>query len=117
MFRKYVNIIGVILTATITNIAAANTLQAVVANVTATGTYSSGAIFVLFDRAISSCSGDGRIDLGANHPAKTQMLSIAMTAFASGKAVVIHPGSCNGSTPIFGDVGDSYFFLTNEKPQ
>ena len=84
----------------------------VIANVTGTGTYEDGSIFVFFDRQISSCSGTTRVDLAANHDAKEQVLSIAMTAFVSGRMVSVHPGSCNGAVPDFGPTGDSYLYLT-----
>ena len=94
----------------------ANSMGPVVAKVTGTGTYDDGAIYIFFDRAVSSCTAAGRLDLSSTHPAKDQVLSLAMTAFASGKSVKVHPGSCNGSTPEFGSVGDSYLYLTNEEP-
>ncbi|MCU7829569.1 MAG: hypothetical protein KZQ85_10930 [Candidatus Thiodiazotropha sp. (ex Myrtea sp. 'scaly one' KF741663)] len=105
-----------ILFLTVVGAVEANTLPSVKANVTGVGTYETGAIFVFFDRAISSCSGSVRIDLEPTHDAKTQVLSIAMTALASGKAVRIHPGSCDGDTPIFGSLGDSFIYLTNQLP-
>ena len=94
----------------------ANTMGGVTAKVTGTGTYDDGSIYIFFDRQISSCSTTSRLDLVATHPAKEQVLSIAMTAFVSGKSVNIHPGSCGGESPVFGTVGDSYFYLTNANP-
>ena len=92
----------------------ANTLGPVVAKVIGTGTYDDGSIFVFFDRQISSCSENStRLDLLHSHPAKEQVLSIAMTAFVSGKSVTVHPGSCSGNFPAFDTVGDSFMFLTN----
>lgn len=91
-----------------------NTMGPVTAKVIGTGTYDDGSIYIFFDRTISTCRTEGRIDLAAEHPAKEQVLSIAMTAFVSGKSVRIQAGSCVGDNPKFGTVGDSYFYLTNE---
>lgn len=94
------------------SVVGANTMPGVVAKVTGTGTYATGAIYVFFDRTISSCNTVGRLDLSADNPAKDQVLSIAMTACASGASVKVHPGTCNGTRPEFGVTGDSYFHLT-----
>ena len=91
----------------------ANDMSAVVAKVTGTGTYDDGSIYVFFDRAISSCTTTGRLDISADHPANRNILSIAMAAFMSGKNVKIHPGSCDGNRPVFGNQGDSYLYLTD----
>jgi hypothetical protein len=85
----------------------------ITAYVTATGTYSDGSVYVFFDRQISSCNESGRLDIPASHPALKNILAIAMTAFAAGKMVRVHPGSCNGTTPQFTLTGDSYFYLTS----
>lgn len=91
--------------------ASANTLPALNAIVTAAGTYPSGAIYVFFDRPISSCSSSQRIDLPNEHPAKRQVLAVAMLALATGKSVTIHPGACDGPTPAFDQRGDAFFYL------
>ena len=114
--KKRLHLLIVTLAILSANIATANTLPAVVAKVTGVGTYDNGAIYVFFDRAISSCNSAGRIDLGTSHVAKQQVLAIAMTAFTAGKSVKVHPGSCDGSKPKFEDIGDSYFYLTNDNP-
>ena len=89
-------------------VALCNTLPPVVAHVVGTGTYTDGSIYVFFDRPISSCSAAGRLDIPVSHPALKNILAIAVTAFASGSAVRIHPGSCGGTVPIFSVEGDSY---------
>lgn len=94
----------------------ANTMPAVTAYVSDVGTYEDGSIYVYFDRQISSCGTTTRLDIADSHPAKTQVLSIAMAAFLSGKPVRIHPGSCAGGLPAFGSEGDSYFYLTSSIP-
>lgn len=83
----------------------------VTTTITGTGTYDDGSIYIFFASAISGCSTEDRLDIAANHPAKDQILAIAMTAFTSGKSVRIRPGGCIGSTPNFGTVGDSFFYL------
>ena len=99
----------------ISNIAFANTLGSVDARVTGTGAYADGSIYIFFDRNISSCNSNptGRLDIEATHPARTQILSIAMTAFTSGTLVKVHPGLCNGSNPYFGTGKSSFIYLTN----
>jgi len=90
----------------------ANTMGAVLAKVTGTGTYANGSIYVFFDRQISSCStDDGRIDIAATSPARDQILSVAMTAFVSGRSVKIRPASCDGQTSVFD--GYSYLYLSD----
>lgn len=98
-----------------TTLSHANTSPAIVAKVTGTGTYGDGAVYVFFDRPIASCSNKGRLDFSATHPAKKNILSIAMTAFISGKPVKVRPESCDGSKAVFSESGNSYFYLTNEK--
>ncbi len=93
-------------------LASANSLGAVTAKVNGTGTYDDGAIYIFFDRQISSCNTSGRLDIPAGHPARTQLLSLAMTAFSSDANLRIHPGSCAGGVPVFGTAGDSYMYLT-----
>lgn len=93
-----------------------NTLPAVVAHVTGAGTYNDGSIYVFFDRPISSCSDAARIDLVSSHSAREQVLSLAMTALVSGRAVVVHPGGCSGTAPVFGPEGDSFIYLTILSP-
>ena len=90
----------------------ANTMSAVLAKVTGAGTYADGSVYVFFDRPISSCStGNGRIDIAAGSPARDQVLSIAMTAFVSGRSVKIRPASCDGQSSVFD--GSSYFYLSD----
>lgn len=84
---------------------------AVVAKVNAVGTYDDGSIYIYFDRAISDCSATNRLDVAADNPSVKNVLSIAMTAFATGSNVEINPGSCSGEKPQFTTTGDSYFYL------
>jgi len=93
-----------------------NTLPPVVAYVVGAGSYPDGSIYIFFDRTISSCKSAGRLDLPASHPALKIVFGIAVTAFTSGSAVRIHPGSCAGSEPVFSSEGDSYFYLTKDLP-
>ena len=110
---KYSGFIALML---LSSLAFSNNLGPVVAKVAGTGVYDDGAIYVFFDRPISSCSSNRRLDLEVNHPAGQQILSLAMAAFVSGRSVMIHPGSCSGSSPEFGAIGDSFFYLTSQEP-
>ncbi len=104
-------IIGIVLLLTAFS-ASANTMGAVLAKVTGTGTYANGSIFVFFDRQISSCStDDGRIDIAASSPARDEVLSVAMAAFVSGRSVKIRPASCDGQSSVFD--GFSYIYLSD----
>jgi len=94
----------------------ANATNSVIAKVTGVGVYGNGAVYVFFDRAISSCTTASRMDLPTHHPAKKYVQSIAMTAFATRKSVKVHPSSCDGNTPKFDSSDESYFYLTNDNP-
>lgn len=91
-----------------------NTAPPVIAYVSNVGTYGSGAVFVYFDRPISSCGSTTRLYLHAAHAARKEVLSIAMTAFLTGAQVKVHPGGCSGVYPTFDTADDSYIYLTAE---
>ena len=79
--------------------------------VTGAGTYGDQSIYVFFADAISGCSDTLRIDLAANHPARDNVYTIAVTAFATGAPVRIRPALCNGGVPLFDSSKNSYFYL------
>jgi hypothetical protein len=88
-----------------------NQKSGVTTHVTVAGTYGDGSIYVFLADPISSCSDQARIDLEAAHTARDHVLSLGMTAATSGVQVRIHPGFCDGNTPIFGTMGESFFYL------
>jgi len=102
---------------TISTISNANTMSTVIAYVDEVGTYEDGNSFIFFDRKISSCSDSKRLDINTTKATgHEKIISIALVAFTSKSAVKIHPGSCDGSSAVFGAEGDSYIYLTNETP-
>lgn len=85
---------------------------AVKAKVRSVGTYTSGAIFVYFDRPVADCSTIPRIDIPAGDPSSKYVLAIATTAFATDSDVEVRVGSCSGQYPHWSPAGDTYIYLT-----
>lgn len=83
----------------------------VLTQVVAVGSYGDQSIFVMFQDVISGCSGRVRIDLAANHPARDNVYSVAITAFSTGTSVRVRPDLCDGDIPIFDSTKNSFLYL------
>ncbi len=84
------------------------------AHVLYTGTWGNGGVFIQLDTTyeLSGCSSP-EIWIAANHPAKKEILSVAIAASAAGKQVGISVGSCSapGGRPLFTEDTDSHIYL------
>lgn len=111
---KYLTkLLGVILIAGILFSGNANALNTKVAY---TGVWGNGGVFIQLTTTynLAGCSSP-EIWVGALHPAKKEILSIAMAAVASGKEVGITVDACSGSggRPLFSEGTGSNIYLIN----
>ena len=90
--------------------------NAVVARVTDAGTNADGSVFVLFDRPVANCNGKNinRLDVANEHPAKNQVLLVAVTALASFGHTKTTLPACQDGAPQF-TTGKSSIQLTADK--